>query len=235
MEEELRDKPFVTEEVKRLLKQKQKTLHDGPLTTHYYEIPTPKMKTYLRRARLLWDTLHIKKPLTFWVIPAKVPRLFPAPGEPLSEKHLNGGYTYLNNNNIYIYRYEDFPKVMLHEVIHHSYLNTHTPYNEAIVEFWAVLFHLFFISTPATFESYFQDELNWNLFLCKKLLQHNADISHADSYIFAKTALLFHRDNYLNGQPFSPKMITAKPFQQAIQSAPDYNQDSMRMVWRGNH
>jgi hypothetical protein len=34
--------------------------------------------------------------------------------------NMNGGYTYINKNNIYIIRKEDYAKVMLHELLHHN-------------------------------------------------------------------------------------------------------------------
>jgi hypothetical protein len=34
--------------------------------------------------------------------------------------NINGGYTYINKNNIYIIREEDYGKVIIHELLHHN-------------------------------------------------------------------------------------------------------------------
>lgn len=235
MLEEFRDKPFVYREIKQLLKRKFKTLTEGALTVHYIPVKgltTTKMQLYLQRAVHVHTVLDIKKPLVFWIIPTSVPRLFPGPGEAVSEKHINGGYTYLSGNNIYIYRYEDLPKVMLHEVIHHSKLNTNTAYNEAIVEFWTVIFHLLAVN-----KELFEEELQWSLYLCKRLETHTGDVSYAYNYIYIKTCLLFFKDTFIRtADPvtFINKHKNNKRFKKAIQEASDFNTNSFRIVLHGN-
>jgi hypothetical protein len=113
--------------------------------------------------------------LTFFVVPFSEPRKFPKNGSPFGPQHINGGYTYPAKKTIFIYRYEELPKVLLHETCHHLPLDTfhswdHTSLmriysffnidkegcsvscttnitpNEAIVEFWAEYFHCKFLS-----------------------------------------------------------------------------------------
>ena len=38
----------------------------------------------------------------------------------LTGKNVNSGFTFVNRNDIYIFRKEEFPKVILHELIHHE-------------------------------------------------------------------------------------------------------------------
>lgn len=236
--EELKDKDFVLPQLKKLLQLKRKTLHLSPLTAYYYHIPKKQMLTYLTRAHLIHTLFQVKKPLTFIIIPANVPRPFPKPTEAVTEKHINGGYTYLNKDTIFIYRYEDFPKIMLHEVLHHSAINTSSPYNEAVIEFWALLLHLLFVATN-NYDKLFQEELTWSLSLCKKLQAHPADTSYADSYIVIKTLLLFFRQAFLQipqkeQTSFIEKHKRHPSFLQAIRNAPDTPSNSMRMVLHGN-
>jgi hypothetical protein len=83
-------------------------------------------------------------------------------------KNINGGYTYVNGTTIFIYRFEECAKVLLHEILHHSPFDTNRLWkseqiesirklcnihadvtlniNEAIIEFWAVFFEALFIS-----------------------------------------------------------------------------------------
>lgn len=238
---ELKDKSFVFQEISQLIQKKPKTLQEGPLTVHFFKLTKKEMRPYLRRAHLLHTYLQIKKPLIFWIIPTTSPRRFPSPNQPVTQENINGGYTYLQGNTIYIYRQEDYPKVMLHEIIHHSAINSTSVYNEAIVEFWAVLFHVLFISTPSNFDNLYQKELHWSLSLCKKLSLHPADTSYATHYIYIKTCLLFFRQDFLQ----VPASATAQThfidthknhpaFLKAIQAASLPTTHSMRMVKQGN-
>jgi hypothetical protein len=92
----------------------------------------------------------INKIFNYWLIPTDANRWFPKRGI-IMPKHINGGFTYVTHThvdthesaaayasaateyaNIFIYRREEFPKVMIHELMHHSYVditthtNTHT-------------------------------------------------------------------------------------------------------------
>ena len=128
----------------------------------------------LKRVVCLLKKYKCNKHLIFWLIPTLSHRSFPKPGEVLSEIHINGGYTYPMRNTVYIYRFEEFPKVMLHETIHHLPMDTGHKWdhqdlmklynvlhidttncnqtcstdimpNEAIVETWAEVYHLAFL------------------------------------------------------------------------------------------
>ena len=95
-------------------------------------------------------------------------RIFPPTNIPISFNDINGGYTNINDNKIFIVRKEESNKVILHEIIHHNKLIHSNKWkktnikklkkhfniddkcdlepNEAIIEFWATIIHLFFIS-----------------------------------------------------------------------------------------
>ena len=130
-------------------------------------------------------------PYEFFIVPHTSKRTFPNPNgkELVGAQHINGGFTYVNSNKIYIFRLEEFPKVMLHEVIHHlpyhtqawpiditnkfytlfnidatgcpTQCNVRLEPNEAVVEFWATIYQLMFIAaeTPNEHESRFESLL----------------------------------------------------------------------------
>lgn len=67
--------------------------------------------------------------------------------------HVNGGFTWLNRNDIFVFRSKEFCKVMLHEVLHHCVYYPHsTPVNEAITEFLATIHQCRFTHTPISEE-----------------------------------------------------------------------------------
>jgi len=63
------------------------------------------------------------------VVPSPAKRSFPPPGVPIGPENINGGFTYVHTGGrgaasaaaeIYVLRREEFPKVVLHEILHHS-------------------------------------------------------------------------------------------------------------------
>jgi len=150
------------------------------LTTKKIHIPPQLlMERIIKRLYVVYNVFKIYKNFNFWLIPTDSNRWFPKKGI-VMPKHINGGFTYLSNSNstenanIFIYRREEFPKVMIHELMHHSYvdtshnsskninentvfinklkqvcdISTNTRFlpNEGIVEAWALLLQSLFIS-----------------------------------------------------------------------------------------
>jgi hypothetical protein len=150
--------------------------------------------TVIKRIYTLVNIYSITYPLRIWFIPIKSIRQFPVNGEIVDSKHINGGYTYLHNHNIFVYRYEDFEKVILHEVLHNSILqipwadkniselrelfkiNNKSSFQptEAFIEFWAIYYHVRFIAyeTGKSFSNLLEKEILWNLYLTRKLLKY---------------------------------------------------------------
>ena len=155
------------------------------LTTKQSHIP-PRLliERVIKRLAVVYNVFKINKQFNFWLIPTNVNRWFPKKGI-VMPKHINGGFTYIEqhndngngktkeNANIFIYRREEFPKVMIHELMHHSYVdishnsqniyqeqafitkvkdlcdissNTRFLPNEGIIEAWALLLQSLFIS-----------------------------------------------------------------------------------------
>jgi len=109
------------------------------------------------------------------LVPTNNRRYKPEPHAPVEPEHVNGGYTYVSGNTVYIYRLEEWPKVMLHELIHHVHsiqkirwtpkitkelygmfgidtagcperCSTLLEPTEAVVEAWAIFLHTAYMS-----------------------------------------------------------------------------------------
>lgn len=204
--QEMMDKPFLMEELKRLLEPSvYHQIKQDELTLNY--IPVQYLSKHLvkkvvRRILTLRRIYNLKDPLTIWLIPLSLKRCFPQKGEQVSAKHINGGYTYLRGSTIYVYRFEEFPKVMLHEVLHHTKLQTkwslkqqlrlydflridqtncqiqcqtNLQPSEAIIEAWAMYYQCMFLAyeKQASFQTFYQQELEWSLYQTRRLLKYH--------------------------------------------------------------
>lgn len=72
----------------------------------------------LFRISTILRLFQIKHDLKIVLLPIHQARKKPGEGEPVSPKHINGAYTYISDGTIYVYRLEEWPKVILHEVLH---------------------------------------------------------------------------------------------------------------------
>ena len=204
--QEMIDKPFLMEELKRLLEQSvYHQIKQDELTLNYIPVKYLSenlVKKVVRRILTLRSIYRIKDPLTIWLIPLSLKRCFPQKGEKISAKHINGGYTYLHGSTIYVYRYEEFPKVMLHEVLHHTKLQTvwsskqqlrlyqilgidqtncqiqcqtSLQPSEAIIEAWAMYYQCMFLAyeKKQSFQNLYQQELDWSLYQTRRLLKYH--------------------------------------------------------------
>jgi hypothetical protein len=269
---ELADKPFVKKSLSRLLDKKYyNVLKLENITISYIPLKTINMTRILQRLIYLKNILHITNTISIWFIPCKEKRFFPKSGI-IEEKHINGGYTYTSNHTIIIYRLQEFPKVMLHELIHNSlidttipkekelelyklfsidttqcdsYCNTQLRINEAVVEAWALLYQLMFVSAEykLSFKKLFKEELEWSLYLCKKLFKMHKnkwiEKSHSYSYIRLKTCILYFMKDFIKLKyPYSAtelikffKTYNLKTnFIKAIEHAKDFKTNQFRMM-----
>jgi hypothetical protein len=142
--------------------------------------------------------------------------------KPLKTINCNSAFTYLNKPIIYILRFEEYPKVLMHELIHHitqihsnfsSYnenrLKTHFKINnpsldpnEAIVEFWATIMHLYQISIEYNLDFYklFLKELQYSLYKSSQILTIQkespngiyTDETNTYAYIIFKTIFMYN-------------------------------------------
>jgi hypothetical protein len=127
-------------------------------------------------------------------------------------KHINGGFTYVyeseQNNTIHIFivRREEFPKVMLHETLHHSFIDQHTNIhnnpalrdivatlkklcnihpstlflpNEAIVETMAIIMHSLCISIEYNIDArtVIDKEIQWGHVQAHRVLEYQKHLN----------------------------------------------------------
>ena len=148
----------------------------------------------------------------------------------LTAVNANSGFTYPARNEIYIFREEEYPKVLLHELIHHIELvdkqnfkesniialrkkfeitdDTTLILNETIVELWALLLHLSFISCEykLDFNELFNLELKYSLYKTYQILKLKerykdkkwCDKCNIYSYIVFKTIIMMNIQEFLN-------------------------------------
>ena len=166
-----------------------------------------------------------KKQMTIHLIPSPAKKIFKEDGIMTSE-NINSGFTYVNRNDIYIFRKEEFPKVVLHELIHHD-LNIHQDefneknkrllkehfnicddtlliLNEAIIELWATIYQLAFVSIDyhLDFRRLFKMEVLYSLYKCHQIFKIQKGDKWKDrcniySYIIFKTILLVNLNEYI--------------------------------------
>lgn len=177
------------------------------------------------------------KELNIYLILYPLKRFLPKKNNFIKYININGGYTDITGNNIFIIREEEYPKVILHEIIHHNnninnnnwdYINTNKlkkifnisektillP-NEAIVELWATLYHLKFISKEykLNFNKLLKEEIEYSLYksyILKKLLKNKwYEETNAYCYIIFKTIFLYNLKEFLKIDfPYNPDKIT---------------------------
>jgi len=161
------------------------------------------LQRVIKRLYITSSIFNINKNFVFWLIPTNKNRVFPTKSI-VMPKHINGGFTYINggsNVNIYIYRREEFPKVMLHELMHHSLHDTNnnindpinnTMYinklktlcgihedttfltNEGIIEAWTLILQCIYVSYEYNipFNVLINSEKKWSLKQTSRILYH---------------------------------------------------------------
>jgi len=167
------------------------------------------------------------KIFNFYIIMNPKKRYMPAKKEELIDViNINGGYTYTDNNNIYIIRKEDYNKVILHELLHHNiyihnmdwdelnikrlkeHFNIHDKMllipNEAIVETYACVLNTIFhsIETKTSLKENLKKDQEHSIFLAKKILDKQdgkkwIEKTHSYCYIVFKTILYVYFNNFL--------------------------------------
>ena len=163
----------------------------------------------------------------FYIIMNPLKRCFPSKKNDIIDvKHINGGFTYINRNDIYIIRKEDYEKVLLHELLHHNILinkqdwleininrlrehfnihdSMHLLPNEAIIETYACVLNtiLYSIETGTSLKSNLKKDQEHSIQLAKKILEKQGgdkwyEKTHSYCYIVFKTILYVYFNNFL--------------------------------------
>jgi hypothetical protein len=107
-----------------ILQNKHATIH--VICKHDDCPPQLLLKRILQRISTLMVMYESTKHLEFWLLPTPARRVIPQHDhERVQPKHINGGFTYPTHGEVFIFRREEFPKVMLHETIHNLSLDTY--------------------------------------------------------------------------------------------------------------
>ena len=134
-----------------------------------------------------------------------------------------------------------------------TYCKTQLRVNEAVIEAWALMTHLQFVSAELKrpYEDLLKDELQWSLYLCKKIKHYQEKVyptwkenTHSYSYIRLKTCILFFRDVFLKLKyPYQSKQLVHffkkynfdPAFEKAIENSKNFNSNSFNMTVYGNY
>ena len=74
----------------------------------------------IHRISILKKLYNIQKPMNFYLVMYPKKRFMPRNNELFKAIHINGGFTYLNQNKVFVIRKEEFNKVLIHEFLHHN-------------------------------------------------------------------------------------------------------------------
>jgi len=182
------------------------------------------IKKVLKRGGFLMKT----KNLTINLIPSPALKIFNE-DEIMTGANINSGFTFLLRDEIFIFRKEEFPKVILHELIHHD-LNIHNDnfseinkrrlmehfkisedttliLNEAMIEMWATIFQLAFISLDygLEFRRLYMMETMYSIYKSNQIKKNQEekkngiwrDNCNIYSYIIFKTILLLNLNEFI--------------------------------------
>lgn len=118
-----------------------------------------KIKIIIYQIEYLKYSNNVNKPVNIFLVLTNLKKEFPENNQPIGIKNANSGYTDFSKKIIYIWRAEELEKVILHEIFHYldmdnrdhhvdHIININGPhsYFEAITDFWAILYHLIFVS-----------------------------------------------------------------------------------------
>ncbi len=157
-----------------------------------------KNKIYNTVIRLYTVTqlYNMQKPMNIYLMMNPMKRYL-SKNAPINTHHINGGFTYINGNNIFIIRKEEYEKVLIHELLHH---NTHIHYdyykneninklksvfniaqhcnlypNEAIVETFACIINATFYAIDREkdiqhFKRLLKQDCQHSLVICNKII-----------------------------------------------------------------
>jgi hypothetical protein len=146
----------------------------------------------------LFDIKPTTQTFNYYMLMNPLKRKLPNKAEDrIGAANINGGFTFVNSNNIYIVRKEDYEKVILHELLHHhrdihfeewSHKNIKQIKNicgiadeqllipnEAIIETYAIILNVIFYSIEhnmsfAAFKKVLAEDRKQNIAIVKKIL-----------------------------------------------------------------
>ena len=141
-------------------------------TTHniYLKCTKEKYNSFFKRINILLNVINYlydkktyeeNKPINMYLVLTPLEKNLEIDSI-IGPKNINSGYTDFNENEIFIWREEEFEKVILHELIHYIDMdNRHIKFNdnvlihnvnnfksyfEAFTDFWGIIYHLIYVS-----------------------------------------------------------------------------------------
>ena len=142
-----------------------KTIHNI-----YLKCSEEKYNSFFKRINILLNVINYlydkktyeeNKPINMYLVLTPLEKNFDIDSI-IGPKNINSGYTDFNENEIFIWREEEFEKVILHELIHYMDMdNKHIKFNdnvlihnvnsfksyfEAFTDFWGIIYHLIYVS-----------------------------------------------------------------------------------------
>lgn len=141
-----------------------------------------RINILLNMLNYMWDIkkTNAKNKYQIYLVLTNLTKHFPNKKNiPIGVNHINSGYTDFGTNEIFIWRLEEFEKLIFHEVIHYNKLdsdiiefkptiNPHDiiglkSYFEAFTDFWGIFYYLIYLSliTKKSVQSLFCLEYNF--------------------------------------------------------------------------
>lgn len=178
------------------------------------------------RVYLTAKLYNIIKDFNYYIIMYPGKRTLPKKHTSINAVNINGGFTYINRNDIYIVRYQDYEKVILHELLHHNmtmHYDGWKPHNlqilkklsniserqllipnEAIIETFACILNTIFYSleTGKNFKELLKRDKEHSLKIAKNVLDHQGDYKWFEKtncycYVVYKTILYVYINDFL--------------------------------------
>lgn len=118
-----------------------------------------KLKIIIYMIEYLKEITQDNKNVKIYLILSRLEKKFPKDSKIMGIKNANSGYNDSSSNIIFIWRKEEFEKVLFHELVHnfnldkrydhvHNFINTTGPhlYFEALTDFHGIIYHLIYLS-----------------------------------------------------------------------------------------
>ena len=152
----------------------------------------------IKRLAIIDKIYNLNKNFNIHVSLSNYPRFLPSKKEIFDSKHVNGGFTIPDGNNIYIFRKDEYSKVIIHEFIHHIHIINDSLFNlnqyhikllkkkfdisnetsllpaEGVVEFWTTIYNTIFISIEYnfSFKLLIKKEIDFSIYQIFKIINN---------------------------------------------------------------
>ena len=225
---------FVSPKIMKYIKKCDKYMKigfkDHQITFHFhgyrdFPVTISKIMLSVRQAIAVKCACNIDKQIDIYIIFAPYKRFYDLKKN-IGPDHINGGFTIVNDGKIFVFRSEEYAKVMIHEIVHHckaihsdifhghdiialkqafniSEKTVLIP-NEAVVELWAAIFycHLLSYEYYVPVHKLLEIELNFGITQSHKMIKKQngkkwEETSNAFCYVIFKTILLGNLKKFL--------------------------------------